>query len=228
MSNYPPANGPAYPTQTHHRRQSSLRQPPPNTFGFGNPGPLGLLAFGTTTFMLSFYNVGIRGITVPNLIVAPAFAYGGLAQLLAGMWEFAVGNTFGGTAFASYGAFWISFGLIFLPSSGIIDAYAATPGMLDDALAIYLIAFFLLTTVFLLACLKTSYGLIWLFLFLDITFLLLAIGECMGANGTTAHKAGGAVGIATAFIAYYNALAGLCTPDSSYFVLPVGKIAKQH
>jgi len=91
---------------------------------FANPAPLGLAAFATTTFVLSMCNVNTRGLnSTPNIVVGMAFAYGGLAQLLAGMWEFACGNTFGATAFSTYGAFWISFGCIYVPWFGILSAY---------------------------------------------------------------------------------------------------------
>lgn len=103
---------------------------------FANPAPLGLSAFALTTFVLSLINVGTRGLTAPNIVVALAFGYGGLVQLLAGMWyvlthipfrllhltetltssrEMAVGNTFGATALSSYGGFWISFAIILTP-----------------------------------------------------------------------------------------------------------------
>lgn len=80
---------------------------------FANPAPLGLLGFGATTFILSMYNVQARGITTPNVVLGMALGYGGLVQLLAGMWEFAAGNTFGATAFSSYGGFWFSFGALY-------------------------------------------------------------------------------------------------------------------
>src|SRR5690349_6044975 len=74
-----------------------------------DPGPLGLAAFALTTFVLSMYNAGIMDAKGEPIVFGLAFAYGGLAQLLAGMWEFRTGNTFGAVAFTSYGAFWISF-----------------------------------------------------------------------------------------------------------------------
>jgi succinate-acetate transporter protein len=71
------------------------------------------MGFATTTFVLSMYNVSARGVSTPNVVLGLAIGYGGLVQLLAGMWEFAVGNTFGATAFSSYGGFWISFGFLY-------------------------------------------------------------------------------------------------------------------
>ncbi|MCO5561976.1 hypothetical protein L7F22_015602 [Adiantum nelumboides] len=93
-----------------------------------NPGPLGLGAFALTTFVLSCYDARIFGVSTTdpvNVITGLALFYGGLAQILAGMWEFAVGNTFGATAFTSYGAFWLSFATFLIPSFGVGTAYAA-------------------------------------------------------------------------------------------------------
>ena len=75
--------------------------------GIADPGPLGLAAFALTTFVLSFTNPGI--FKAEPVVFGLALAYGGVAQVLAGMWEFKKGNTFGATAFTSYGAFWLSF-----------------------------------------------------------------------------------------------------------------------
>ncbi len=75
------------------------------------------MGFGATTFVLSMFNVQARGVTTPNVILGMALAYGGLCQLLAGMWEFAAGNTFGATAFSSYGGFWLSFAVLYSGSS---------------------------------------------------------------------------------------------------------------
>lgn len=84
--------------------------------GIANPAPLGLSAFALTTFVLSLENMNTRNLmAAPNLVVGAAFGYGGLVQLLAGMWEMAVGNTFGATALSSYGGFWIAFGIILTP-----------------------------------------------------------------------------------------------------------------
>jgi len=191
---------------------------------FANPAPLGLFAFPTTTFVLSMCNVNTRGLnSVPNIVVGMAFAYGGLAQLLAGMWEFACGNTFGATAFSTYGGFWISFGCIYVPFFGILSAYEEVGGgALENGVALYLTSWFIVTFLLLIASLRSSIGLIAVFFFLTITFLLLAVGDWAVSSGC--HTAGGALGIVTAFIAYYVGLAGLLTPDTAFFVLPVGQI----
>jgi len=188
----------------------------------GNPAPLGLFGFASTTLVLSLYNVHARHILVPNLIVGMALFYGGLAQFLAGMWEFATGNTFGATAFSSYGAFWLSFATIFIPNSGIGAAYSADPGMEDDAIGIYLLAWMIVTFLFFIGALRKSVGLSALFLFLTITFMLLAIGFLM--KKINVQKAGGYVGIATALIAYYCGLSEMLTAND-IIQIPTGKFA---
>ena len=74
-----------------------------------NPAPLGLAGFAMTTFVLSIFNAHLVSTAGEGVVLGLALAYGGIAQLLAGMWEFRTGNTFGAVAFSSYGAFWISF-----------------------------------------------------------------------------------------------------------------------
>jgi len=195
----------------------------PRRIKLGNPGPLGLFSFASTTLILSLYNVGARGIDVPNVVVGMALFCGGLAQLLAGMWEFATGNTFGATAFTSYGAFWLSFATLLIPGSGIGDAYAAAatdPEMIVNAIAIYLTAWTIVTFLFLIAVLRKSMGLTVLFFCLTLTFALLAAADFN--KDKDLGKAGGAVGIVTALVAYYCGLAELLTEDD-LFMIPIGK-----
>jgi len=191
----------------------------------GNPGPLGLFSFASTTMILSFYNSGVRGITVPNVVVGMALAVGGLVQLLAGMWEFACGNTFGATAFSSYGGFWISFACLYLPSMGIVDAFGTDDTELNSALGIYLITWFVFTFLMLVASTRRNIGLMALFFFLTVTFMLLAISKFLAMP--TVGKAGGATGVITALVAYYVGLAELLIRDESWFTLPLGTISKR-
>jgi len=195
---------------------------------FANPAPLGLCAFATTTFVLSMENVNVRNLNAtPEIVVGMAFAYGGLAQLLAGMWEFAAGNTFGATAFSSYGAFWISFACIYVPWFNILPTLAAvSEETVANAVGLYLASWFIVTFIFLLACLRSSVALISVFFFLTLTFMMLMIGDF--AASSASHTAGGALGIITAFCAWYTALAGLLAGgDGSFFVLPVGEMPKR-
>ncbi|KAF8811114.1 FUN34 transmembrane protein [Phlegmacium glaucopus] len=184
----------------------------------GNPGALGLFSFASTTFMLSLYNLQTRSITHPNIVVGMAIFVGGLAQLLAGMWEFPRGNVFGATAFTSYGAFWMSYATILIPGSGVLSAFT-DPKEIHSALGIYLITWFMVTFFLLIGSLRKNVGLVVLFAFLSITFLLLAVGEFTNILSVT--KAGGALGVITAFVAYYVGLSDLLAADN--INLPVGK-----
>jgi succinate-acetate transporter protein len=193
----------------------------PRPSRIGNPGALGLFSFASTTFILSMYNVQTRGIKEPNAVVGMAAFCGGLAQLLAGMWEFPRGNVFGATAFTSYGAFWMSFATILIPGSGIVAAYKS-PEEFNNALGIYLIAWFMVTFFLLIAALKKNFTFIALFVFLTLTFGVLAAGAFTGMEHVTI--AGGGLGIVTAFIAFYGALSELLVPEESLFTLPLGRI----
>ncbi|KAJ3481897.1 hypothetical protein NLI96_g7348 [Meripilus lineatus] len=189
----------------------------------GNPGPIGVFAFSSTTLVLSLYNAQARSITHPNVVVGMACFVGGLAQLLAGQWEIAVGNTFGATAFTLYGGFWMSYAAILIPGTGILAAYADYPDQLKSALAIYLLSWTILTFLLFLGTLRRSIAFILLFGALDITFLLLCVGDF--THNTSIVKAGGGMGVVTAIIGYYVGTSEILTRDRSYFQLPLGQIA---
>jgi len=188
-----------------------------------NPAPLGLISFASTTLLLSFVNVRTRGVTEPNIVLGMALAVGGLCQFLAGMWEFAAGNTFGATAFSSYGGFWFSFAAILIPGFNVATALGGT---FQTALALYLSTWFIFTFIMLLASLRSNLGLVLLFFFLDLTFLLLMIGNLFPAK-TAIVKAGGAFGIITAFIAYYVGASELMPRHASYVTLPTYQLPKR-
>ncbi|PWN44670.1 putative FUN34-transmembrane protein [Ceraceosorus guamensis] len=195
---------------------------------FANPAPLGLFGFAATTWTLSFYNAGVRGVSVPNAVIGLAVAYGGLAQFVAGVWEFASGNTFGATAFCSYGAFWWSYAALFIPFFGVQEAFMAEnafDSQFTSAVGIYLTSWGIFTFIMLLASFRASIGLASLFLFLDITFWLLVGAEFSG--NSMVEVAAGAFGIITAAIAFYVGAAGLLTPETSLFTLPVGDLSRK-
>lgn len=186
-----------------------------------NPAPLGLSAFALTTFVLSCVNAGFlttqgQGL---NIVLGLAFFYGGLGQLIAGWWEFRAGNTLGATAFSSYGGFWLAYGAVLLPGTGILDALLKANAF-HPAAAIFNLGWALFTLLMLLAALRTNLALIAVFFFLFLTFLVLGIAELMGgALGVTA--VGGWLGIVTALAAWYTALAGVLSSSKSAFTLPV-------
>lgn len=204
--------------------QPGLYRPPSRKFA--NPAPLGLSAFALTTFVLSLINVGTRNIAEPNLVVALAYGYGGLVQLLAGMWEMAVGNTFGATALSSYGGFWLSFAIILTPGGFEIvkSLEADSPAPFLNSFGLYLMGWFIFTFLLLLCTLRSTVAFFSLFFTLDIAFLLLGIGYLKAdAHGPQSGciKAGGYFGLFAAFLAWYNALAGIADSSNSFFVIPV-------
>jgi len=190
-----------------------------------NPAPLGLGAFALTTFVLSLINVGANSITEPNLVVALAYGYGGLIQLLAGMWEMAVGNTFGATALSSYGGFWISFGIVLTPAFGIVDSYTQKDGSSTFAgvFALYLWGWFFFTTCCLLLTLRSTVMFFALFFTLDMAFLFLALQHQVTDASTAASLGvtGGSFGLAAAFLAWYNMFAGMADNSNWFFTVPV-------
>merc|ERR1712230_341199 len=193
---------------------------------FANPAPLGLSAFALTTFVLSLINLGTRGITEANIVVGAAFAYGGLVQLLAGMWEMAIGNTFGATALSSFGGFWIGTAIILTPG-GFEIASAYSGNGFDDVFGFYLMGWFIFTFLLLICTLRSTVAFFLLFFTLDMAFLLLGIGYLVNGGQSAASPApqegciiaGGAFGILAAFIAWYNALAGIAEPSNSFFLI---------
>ncbi|KIJ55219.1 hypothetical protein M422DRAFT_57771 [Sphaerobolus stellatus SS14] len=191
----------------------------------GNPAPLGLFSFASTNFILSMYIVQARHIFVPNVFVGMALAVGGLIQLLAGQWDLARGNTFGGTVYSSYGGFWLSLALVYMPGTGIMSAYAHRERQLFDAMGIFFITWFIATFLFLVASLRTNIASIALFGFLSITFILLSAGQM--ANNNSVSKAGGVFGMVTSLVAYYAGAAQLFNKHDSYLVLPVGRLDRE-
>ncbi|KAJ5964169.1 GPR1/FUN34/yaaH [Penicillium vulpinum] len=194
-----------------------------------NPAPLGLCAFALTTFVLGCLNMDVRGITEPNIVVGPALAYGGLVQLLAGMWEMAIGNTFGATVLSSYGGFWISLAITFIPGGfNIIGALEKADNgshtMFYNSFALYLFGWFIFTTLVTMLTLKSPVAFFSLFFFVDIALLLLALGYLFNVDGVPNEKlikAGGFFALLGAFLAWYNAFAGIADSSNSFFLLPV-------
>jgi len=204
--------------------QPGLYRPPNRKFA--NPAPLGLSAFALTTFVLSLINVNTKGIVGPNIVVALAFGYGGLVQLLAGMWEMAVGNTFGATALSSYGGFWLSFAIILTPGGFAIESTLAEVSESNflNSFGLYLMGWFIFTTILVICTLRSTVAFFFLFFTLDMAFLMLGIGYLQNDGVHPQHGcivAGGAFGLLAAFAAWYNALAGIADSSNSFFVIPV-------
>ncbi|KAJ7094118.1 GPR1/FUN34/yaaH family-domain-containing protein [Mycena epipterygia] len=122
------------------------------------------------------FNVQTRGISHPNVVVGMAIFSGGLTQFIAGMWEFPRGNVFGATVLSSYGSFWMSYGTIFIPSSGILTAYT-DPNELASALGIYILAWMMVTLFFLLVVIRKSFAYAVLLGVFSVTFACLAAAQ---------------------------------------------------
>lgn len=185
----------------------------PSAHKFANPAPLGLCAFALTTFVLSLINAGAMGVSNDSVVVGLAMFYGGLVQLLAGMWEMALENTFGALALGSFGGFWLSFGAISIPWFNIAASYD-DPVELENAVGFYLIGWSIFTFMLTLCTMKSTLAFFSLFFLLAVTFLLLGIGKLGKSHGSTV--AGGVLGVIVAFIAWYNAYAGLANKQNSY------------
>lgn len=173
-----------------------------------DPAPLGLAGFGLTTFMLSSANAGLWHGAGGGAAVATALFYGGLAQLLAGMWEFMRGNTFGATAFSSYGAFWL---VVWYG----ITSKSFGPG----SLGVFLLFYGIFTFVLWVAAIKHNIHLNLLFLALTVTFAFLTYGN-WGGGHSGAVKVGGWTGLLTAVIAIYIAAKTLINDSWGREVLP--------
>ncbi len=182
-----------------------------------NPAPLGLLGFGMTTVLLNLHNAGF--FELGSMILAMGIFYGGLAQIIAGIMEWKKGNTFGTTAFTSYGLFWLTLvWLIVAPKLGIAEA--ATSG----AMAAYLFMWGLFTFVMFIGTLKLNRALQVVFLSLAILFWLLAIKDLTGS--AQLGKIAGYEGIFCGFSAIYAGLAQVLNECYGRIVLPLGPVKK--
>jgi succinate-acetate transporter protein len=183
-----------------------------------DPAPLGLAAFALTTFVLSTVNAGWLPDTVVPVVFGLALAYGGIGQFAAGIWEFAKGNTFGATAFCSYGAFWVSYWWL----TGHTSFGTAPAGDVGDALGMYLLAWGIFTAYMSVAATRVSMAVLVVFVLLTLTFLILAWGEFASSTGIT--KTGGYVGLLTALAAWYASFAGVTAFTWKRQLAPVGPV----
>jgi succinate-acetate transporter protein len=182
-----------------------------------NPAPLGLFGFGMTTVLLNLHNAGLYEMNA--MILAMGLFYGGLAQVIAGILEFKKNNTFGMTAFISYGFFWISLvALIFMAKWGWITP---APG---PALVSYLVLWGLFTLLLFFGTLRLNRALQVVFGSLTILFFLLAIGDATKNESIT--RLAGFEGIFCGGSAIYTGIANLLNEVYGYTVLPLGSVRK--
>ena len=183
--------------------------------GIANPAPLGLCAFGATTVLLNFHNAGL--FEMNSMILAMGIFYGGLAQVVAGIIEAKKNNSFGLTAFTSYGFFWLSLvALIVMPKIG----WVAAPS--ENAMVAYLAIWGVFTLLLFFGTLKLSRALQFVFATLTVLFFLLALGDYTG-NSAIKHFAG-YEGIVCGASAIYAGVAGLLNEMYGKIVLPIGSV----
>ena len=180
-----------------------------------DPAPLGLAAFALTTFMLSLFNAGLLPEAGEPIVFSLALFYGGLAQFLAGMWEFRNKNTFGATAFTSYGAFWLAFW-------GLEQFYIdrIPEGQRPLVVGWFLIAWGIFTAYMWIGSFRVNPAVMLVFLLLTATFFVLGIGDLLGSG--VVRNIGGYLGLATAFIAWYTSAADVINENFGRTILPVG------
>ena len=182
----------------------------------GNPAPLGLLAFGMTTVLLNLHNAGYFELS--SMILAMGIFYGGAAQVIAGILEWKKNNTFGATAFTSYGMFWLTLvALVLLPKTGAIGA----PD--EKAMAAYLACWGVFTGVMFIGTLRLNRALQFVFLSLTILFFLLAYGEVGEVSPGFKHFTG-YEGIVCGLAAMYAGLAQVLNELARRTVLPLGPV----
>ncbi|KAB8227290.1 acetate uptake transporter family protein [Aspergillus alliaceus] len=211
--------GPRPPQQAHIHTVSQVPLPPYQKLA--NPGPLGLLGFALTTFVLGLHECG-AGLphSNPQTKVGPnqaafglAIFMGGGAQFVAGIFEFRVGNTFGCTVHCSYAAFWLSYAMFLIPSLDIKGQYNEDERAYSFAIDIYLIVWCFLTVLFLIAALRNQY--------IVANFIATEYPE----HSVRVNKAGGAFTVICAFVAFYAGSSGLMVPETTFVRFPLGEIA---
>jgi hypothetical protein len=178
---------------------------------------LGLAGFALTTFLLSAANAGWMTHATGNSWLGYAFAYGGLCQLLAGMWEFRNRNVFGATAFSTYGGFWIGLGLWF----ELVAPHATSAAAANHDLGWILLAFAIANTYLWIWSTQVNIAVFAVFLFLEATEIVLFAGFFAGSANLV--KAGGYIGVITALAAWYTSAAGITNGMPGRLKLPVGK-----
>ena len=184
------------------------------TFKIADPGPLGLAAFALTTFVLSVFNAGLLDVKAEPVVFGLALFYGGIAQLIAGVIEFFKNNQFGGVAFCSYGAFWMSFWYL-----STHPDFFATDAPKSQGVGIFLLGWTIFTAYMTVAVSKVTGGLFATFAVLLGAFIALTVGDLFEV--TAATRIGGWLGLGAACLAWYNSAAGLINTTHRRVVLPV-------
>jgi len=201
-----------------HPADSSQPAIPVQHRKYGNPVPLGLTSFGTGFFLSSAFTLHAQGITTPNVVIPVFILFGGITQTLCGWWEMFLGNTFGATLFATYGAFNLTFGALYLPAFGVAAAYTNPDGTIrpefSQAVGIFCMIWMVVTILFILGSLRSSGAVLFTLIFTALALLGLGINNFNGSNG--ARIAGGAFGMCATVTAFWGAMAGFWVKDTTF------------
>jgi len=185
---------------------------------FANPSPLAFTALGTGLFLVAIVALGADGLSSLSIVVSVALGYSAFALLVAGIWEFPIGNTFGATVYIAYGGLFGSLALILAPWSGIATSYK-DPSEFQHAIGIYFFSWFITSVIFTIAAHRSSGGLLIFLVLVDFEFLFFGLFYLLGhAKFLTAA---GSFGIIAAFVAWYATLVSLLQTEVSFFQLPV-------
>jgi succinate-acetate transporter protein len=199
-------------TEAAARTDVALPAPP---VSIADPGPLGLAGFAMTTFVLSVFNANLLNKGLETTVLPLALFYGGIVQLLAGMWEFRKGNTFGALAFSSFGAFWLSYyWFVHTVAAGLTPA-----GEVHKAVGLFLLSWTIFTAYMTIAAMRTNGAVLAVFVALTVTFLFLTIGAFANKTGVT--HIGGWLGFLTAVLAWYASFAGVTNSTWGRVVMPM-------
>ncbi len=190
-----------------------------------SPIPVGMIAL---AFATAIIGCAYAGFIIPSdrpstsLAVGAALFFGGIVQILAGMWEFRHDDTNPATIFTSYGGFLVAFGAVFIPGFGVFSTLANT-STLHQALGLFFLCWTIISGLLLLGSLRTNIAMILTLLLLFLAYLLLTIGQLANAN-TTLLAIGGWIAIVTGLVGWYTALASLVDSTNSPYKLPMGWI----
>jgi succinate-acetate transporter protein len=198
----------------------------PATSGWGNSAPLGLAAFAVTTFMLSMINAKLMPAAIEPVVFGVALMFGGLAQLIAGIIQFRIGNAFTGVLFSTFGAFWLSLYAIaeFFLRDIVGPTMPATMALRGQAIGLFLYAFGIFTVWILVASFRTSVAVVLTLAGLAATFFVLGAGNYYGSGLTV--ETGGYMGLVVAALAAYIGCAELCEASYKRTVLPLFPLAE--
>lgn len=184
------------------------------TLSIADPGPLGLAAFALTTFVLSIFNAGLLDVKAQPVVFGLALFYGGIVQVIAGVMEYFKNNTFGATAFASYGAFWMAYWYLATHPQFFV---AGAPKL--QGVGVFLLGWTIFTAYMTVVSSRVTGGLLATFCVLLVAFIALTVGDLFEMQAAT--RVGGYFGLGAALLAWYNSFAGVLNNTAGKTVLPV-------